>query len=454
VWNVARSPDEIAAAMYETIAAGAGLVGRWALDEADAGAPDSLGANDGTVAGEAAFDSNAVVLDQGLPPVVAATAPADDALLPSDEAELGLTVTDDTSTELTATFYVREVSDADDFTVVVLPDTQYYSDDDTNNGGSDAYFTAQTQWIRDNREAYNILAVIHNGDIVNHGSDDAEWIVADGAMSILETPEGPLVHGVPYGVSVGNHDQDALGSDGATVGFNAWFGVDRFAGRTYYGGHYDVDNDENWFTFSAGALQFVVVSLQYDTTPDPAVLSWARSVFEAHPDAFGVLNTHFILGASAAFSTQGQAVYDALQDLDNVQLMTCGHITAESRRTDVFGDNVIHSMLADYQGDGDGGSGFLRIWEFSPANDELTVRSYSPVSDQWLTGEDSEFTLEVDLPGAGEMFTDVATVEGPPDALTLVAPGLEAGRIYEWYATVSDCVHTVRTPVRRFTTQP
>jgi hypothetical protein len=454
VWNVARSDAEIAESMHATLEAGEGLVGRWALDSADAGAPDSVGQATGTIVGEAAFAEPGAVLDQGLPPNVTVAGPANDEVVPADDAVLRVSIDDPDQDAFVTTFHVREVSDADDFTIVVLPDTQYYSDEDSTHGGDPSYFHAQTQWIMENRAAYNILGVIHNGDIVDHGSRSEEWAVANAAMGRLEEITPELPEGMPYGVCIGNHDQDTNSSANSTTNFNTHFGIDRFAGRSYYGGHYADDNDENWFTFSAGALQFVVVDLQFDETPDPAVQAWARSVFEAHPDAFGILNTHYILGSTAAFGDQGQAVYDALRDVPNVHLMTCGHISAESRRSDVYRGHTIHSMLADYQGDGDGGSGFMRIWEFSPANDEVTVRSYAPISDTWRTGEESEFTLEVDLPGAGGAFEVAATVDPSTSDPEASIEGLMPGRIYEWYATIDDCAHTITTPVQRFTTAP
>lgn len=453
VWDHARTPTELAESMYATLAAGEGLVARWALDEADGGVIDSVGSMDGTLTG-AAFVGDGAVLDNGVPPSVTAVAPADAGMLPAGAVDLEILVEDDDDDEFVATFHLRDVSDADDFTIVVLPDTQYYSDPDSGHDGYPELFHAQTQWVRDNREAYNIVAVIHNGDIVNHGARPEEWVIASAAMARLETPEDALPEGVPYGVCAGNHDQNTNGVDGETAAFNTHFGIDRFAGRPYYGGHYGSNNDENWVTFAAGGLEFVVVNLEYDTTPDPAVLSWARSVFEAHPDAFGVLNTHYLLNNAGEFGTQGQAIYDALRATENVHLMTCAHISNEHKRTDIFEGHPIHTMLADYQSDAEGGGGYMRVWEFSPANDELTVRSYSPAKDMWLTDENSEFTLAVDLPGAGGPFTEVAVVDPATGMITTSVDALEPGHVYEWYATVDDCAYTVTTPVQRFTTQP
>jgi len=453
VWSHARTDAEIAESARKTVLAGDGLVARWALDEADGGVLDSVGQTPGTSAGTA-FTSDAAVLDRGEPPTVVAVAPGGASPVAADAVELELVVADPDADEFVATFHLREVSDADDFTIVVLPDTQYYSDVDSGNGGTPQYFHDQTQWIRDNREAYNIVGVIHNGDLVNHGARQEEWTIATAAMGRLETPEDALPDGVPYGVTVGNHDPDVFKETDATTSFNQHFGIARFAGRHYYGGHYGTDNDENWVTFWAGGLQFVVVNLQWDETPNPAVLAWARSVFDAHPDAFGILNSHFLLDNGGEFGTQGQAIYDALRETQNVHLMTCGHVSNEQRRTDVFEGHPIHTMLADYQGDGDGGSGYLRIWEFSPANDELTVRSYSPAKDMWLADDKSEFTLAVDMPGAGGPFQQVAVVDPAASGVKSAMPGLLPGRTYEWYATVSDCDYSVSTPVQRFVTQP
>ena len=436
IWNLARTPEEIADGMHATIISSEGLVARFALDDAESTLE---------LAGATLVDDH-VVLDQGGPPLVAAFSPADGATVGADVV-LDVTLEMPSERPVDVTYHVREVTSADDFTVVVMPDTQIYTIEGRN---LERYFNDQTRWVRDNRERYNIVGVIHNGDIINNEPQLYQWNVADRAMARLETPEDGLADGVPYGVAVGNHDNKLVGGNTTpdTTRFNEFFGVARFAGRSYYGGHHGARNDNSWFTFHAGGLDFVVVNLMYDFDPDPAVLAWARSIFDMHPDAFGILNTHYVLGSGGGFSPQARAMYNALKGTPNLELMTGGHISAESRRFDTFEGHTIHSMLADYQGRTDGGQGYMRLWEFSPATQTVTVRTYSPTLDRFETDADSEFTLEVDLHGVGGPFRDIVVTGGGSTTLA----GLEPGKAYEWYATVDSCGKQVTTRLARFTT--
>ncbi|HEY5944791.1 MAG TPA: LamG-like jellyroll fold domain-containing protein, partial [Kofleriaceae bacterium] len=260
LWNHARSEDDIAEGMYRTIAMGEGLVARWSFDS-DGGdgtvATDSLGVANASVMG-ASFVADDVALDHGKAPVVAATSPADGAAS-GPEVTLNVELEMSARAPVDVTYHVRELSDADDFTIVVLPDTQIYTIEGRN---LEKYFHDQTQWVRDNRERYNIVGVIHNGDVINNEPQLYQWNVASAAMARLEKPEPGLPDGVPWGVSVGNHDNALIGDNTVltTTKWNQYFGVNRFASRAYYGGHYGTKNDNSWVTFSAGGLDFVVVS--------------------------------------------------------------------------------------------------------------------------------------------------------------------------------------------------
>jgi hypothetical protein len=453
VWDHARTGDEIAASMSIPLADAEGLIGRWSLDREDQG-DDSTGTSPGEVSG-ALTDSDGPSLGEGSAPEIT--------MLDSDvvAGTLSVKVSDAEDDPMKVTFHVREVTDADDFTIVVLPDTQYYTDVSRNTAH---FFYEQTAWILENREALNIVAVIHNGDIVEHGNRDAgAWVRTETAMEPLEAALPGLPHGLPYGMTVGNHDQTPAGSPGGTASYNSYFGIGRFRNREYYGGHYGGRNDEHWFTFNVGGLSFAVVSIQYRTSNDPAVVAWMRSLFEANPRLFGIVNSHYIVSKSGTFGTQGAGLYQAVKDVDNVQLMTCGHVCvdgiAESRRTDDFEGNVIHSMLADYQcigyqpPPGGGGQGYLRIWQLSPKRGEIHVRTYSPSLDVEQHTRQGEFTLPVDLRGAGAPFEKLASVDPIAGTATATVSDLAPGKTYEWTATVRDCTHFTKTSIGRFTTR-
>jgi hypothetical protein len=107
---------------------------------------------------------------------------------------------------------------------------------------------------------------VENGD---NGGNNIEWMRADASYSIIENPGTTgLPDGIPFGITVGNHDQSPNGDPtGTTTFYNQYFGAARFTGRSYYGGHYGTNND-NWFDLiSTGGMDFIVISLEYDTNP-------------------------------------------------------------------------------------------------------------------------------------------------------------------------------------------
>src|SRR6266536_961699 len=79
------------------------------------------------------------------------------------------------------------------FTIVLLPDTQYYSE------YYPLTYTSQTQWIVNNKASRNIVFVLHEGDVTDVNAD-FEWQNANASMSLLDGI-------VPYALVPGNHDQ-------------------------------------------------------------------------------------------------------------------------------------------------------------------------------------------------------------------------------------------------------
>jgi hypothetical protein len=359
---------------------------------------------------------------------------------------LSVSVSDPEGVPMTVSFYGRskqQVTPGADFTIIALPDAQNY----TTTTGTLAKFASQTAWCVNERVTRNIVFAAMEGDITND-NQDAQWQRAVTAMNTLESPSP----GIPYAISLGNHDQ--LG--GATTLYNTYFGVSRFDGRTYYGGHYGSDNNNSYQLFSASGMDFITIHLgSGDQVPPAAVLSWADGLLKSNASRRAIVVSHSIINAGnpGTFSSAGQAIFDTLKDNSNLFLMLCGHVPGEGRRTDTgTNGNTIHTILSDYQSDNEG-NGWLRILTFSPANNRITVQSYSPYLSQYDWGGAGSFTLNYTITG-GASCSLLGTKYGVPSAsnTSIAWPSLGTSTEYEWYATVSDGTTTITGPAWTFTT--
>jgi hypothetical protein len=312
---------------------------------------------------------------------------------------------------------------AENFSIIVLPDTQYYSE------SYPAIIDAQTQWIVNKKDELNIVHVAHVGDIVDdsepgNASHIAQWNNADTAMSLLEDPfTTSLADGIPYGISPGNHDQWPVGNPDGTELYNLYFGESRFIGRGYYGGHYGIDNDNHYSLFSASGMDFIVVYLEFDPIANPGVLAWADDLLKTYGNRRAIIVSHYLIevGEGASFGSQGAAIYNALKDNPNLFLMLSGHKHGEGKRVDVEPHNhTIHTLLADYQERSNGGDGWLRILEFSPLDNLIRVETYSPTLNLYETDSDSRFELSYDMSLPCAAPPSIVSSGTPADGLTNV----------------------------------
>lgn len=307
------------------------------------------------------------------------------------------------------------------FTIILLPDTQFYSEviaggGSSATGGNIDMLQAQTNWIVAHRKEKNIVYVGQLGDCVQNGDNppveqkNTEWIKASKALSPIEDPLlTGLPEGIPYGICVGNHDQTPTGDPlGTTTYYNQYFATSHFESKSYYGGHYGVNNDNHYELFTAGNLNFMVISLEYDQTSGftkpGGALDWAENLIKTNEGKKVIVMTHYGLNEAASgnpeFSIQGKAVYERLKQYPNFILFLCGHIChadGEDRRTDRYNGNTVHTLLADYQCRQNGGDGLLRIMEFDPVTYKVLIKTYSPYTGKYETDEDSQFELNVNL---------------------------------------------------------
>jgi hypothetical protein len=463
VWDHARSQQEIQDAInLQLTSAVPGLKARWGLNE---GAGTRVHGSAGTTVNGTVTGSNwswtdgspfGIVVNHS-PDAPTLVAPADLATNVMHDPQLSVDVTDPDADSLTVRFYGRPygAGSGADFSIIVLPDAQNYSA--SLSGGTPALFRAQTEWIAAHRESLSVAYVVQEGDIVNNADVLSQWDNAANAMYALEdTSLTHLPQGIPYDVTVGNHDQwpYAISSpDTTTKSYNLRFGSTRFDGRPYYGGHYGTNNDNHFSLFSGGGLDFLVISIEYGATTDAAVLDWADGLLKAYPTRQGIIVHHNLIGTgeAAAWQNGGQTLYDALKDNPNLFLMLCGHAAGEGKRMDVFQGDTVHTLLADYQDRTNGGDGWLRVLEFSPASNRIQVKTFSPTLNSLETDGNSQFSLSYAMGAPFELVgTRVGVPSGSPADVSW--PDLADTTVYEWYATVSDAVGTTTGPFWRFTT--
>jgi len=297
------------------------------------------------------------------------------------------------------------------FTVIGIPDTQFYSE------SFPQIFLAQTQWVADNVEALNIRFVSHYGDVVQHGNDIEEWDNAEVALDVLDFID------IPWGVSAGNHDVTPSGGDAS--GYIPQFFRDRY-GPTHW-----VDDDfvigvspsgmSNAQVFSGGGREWLVLHIECDLPVRE--LAWAQGVLDQHRDKACIVTTHRWLqdaedytgGVPVVPSGRYPAIWYTIEDVHtqggiqseqawrwfmrknpSIFLINCGHFHEEYRQTSTNVAGLpVHEVLADYQDDPNGGNGWLRIMTFNVDTNQIQFDSYSPTLDQIRTAAESQFALAV-----------------------------------------------------------
>ncbi len=362
---------------------------------------------------------------------------------------------------IAAFFMAGAVYAGNSFTIAVIPDTQNYVDDTKPQPDSLNFFKAETLYLAKHKNDMNLAFVTHVGDVVQHGDGTngspgntaygagREWDRVKQAMDIL------AASGVPFGMSIGNHDYDNYSystPEGnhplkSNVMWKNRFGSGSsyFAGKSWYGGASDVlthsPGISSYQTFSAGGKTFLHISLEMEASDN--VLAWAQGVIDFHKGYATIITTHEYLGPPGqtdnhlplevparriAASTRylknspggwndAQGVWDKLiTKNDQIFLVICGHawgptIQDVSKSENLRIDNndaghAVYQVLTDYQGNtlnNPGGAGWLRFMEFDMGKNTIHFRTYSPTLGKYagVNGENtfnqppefSDFTL-------------------------------------------------------------
>jgi hypothetical protein len=294
-----------------------------------------------------------------------------------------------------------------DFTVIAVPDTQYYSE------SYPQILNSQMQWIVNNASALNIQMVLGLGDIVNASGTVSEWGNADAAYKLLDAAH------IPYFAAIGNHDYDAdnPGSrTSATKNFNNYFGPGRYSSSGYWKGSYPSGSNENFYgVLTINGQPYLVLALEF--YPRDRSLAWAAQVIQNNSDKQIIIITHSYeyfdntrVSACNSFDAQyyglgadndGDAMWSKLvRQYKNVTLVLSGHEVrsagqdAAGHRMDVgVNGNLVNQILSNYQNMTNGGNGYLRIMKFHPSTDTIDVLTYSPYLNSYLADSTNQFTV-------------------------------------------------------------
>ena len=295
-----------------------------------------------------------------------------------------------------------------DFTIVALPDTQYYA------AAHPEILRAQSQWIVDQQGSAEVALVVHEGDIVDEDEPE-QWASASGSLHLLDGV-------VPYMVTSGNHDYSRNGSLVSRSSLiNRYFPASTFAAMPSFGGTFEPNHIENSFQLiDAPGGPWLILSLEFG--PRDAVLTWANGIVKQHASAPTIVVTHAYLYSDdtrydhrtrpdqlwnphvylddrlPGSVNDGEEIWRKLiRDNDNILFVLCGHDLEDGvgRLTSTRPDGApVHQLLANFQMEPLGGGGYLRLLRFSPAEHRVAVQTYSPFLDRFKTDPDNDFSLD------------------------------------------------------------
>src|SRR3954447_2081082 len=180
------------------------------------------------------------------------------------------------------------------FTIATIPDTQpeVFSSADTR-------FVDRSKWLVAQKDALDLRFVAHTGDVVNWDTDaHDQYVIAEAALDPLEDA------GIPYQLSIGNHDTLATGVGGSardplrtreyqrtTTTFNQFWSA---ADYSALGGVFEAGKVDNTYsTFSAEGADWLVLNLEL--WPRVSVVDWAEGVIAGHPGHNVIIQTHSFL---------------------------------------------------------------------------------------------------------------------------------------------------------------
>lgn len=285
-------------------------------------------------------------------------------------------------------------------TIVLLPDTQTYAEKYPH------ILNSQADWIVKNSKSIDF--VLQQGDLTQNNNDQ-EWEIVQSAFNKLN-------HQVPYVLAVGNHDMGSTAGKFAdsrnTTLYNTWFPYETMAGLPGFGGAFEPGKSDNaYYLLDAGKQKWMVLTLEFG--PRESVLKWAGKIADQYPDRVIIVNTHAYLYSDSTRQTgkdywrpqaygigrdsaenavnDGEQIWEKLiKNHANIRFVFSGHVLNTGVGSLVSVNDAgfpVYQFLANFQegvkGSINGGNGFLRILKVDLKKNTISVKTYSPFTDEY-----------------------------------------------------------------------
>jgi Calcineurin-like phosphoesterase len=317
------------------------------------------------------------------------------------------------------------------FTLVVMPDTQYYTETEPK---TEKYFKGQTRWIVSNQEKEHIAFVFQLGDLQQDGNllrldkqpdptvkellsnpdpkhppeNTPQWERADSAMKVLDDA------GVPYSAVPGNHDYFHWDRKTLPVNYLKYFGPQRYSGKSWFGGSSPAMGTspagmDMYEYFTAGGHKFLSIGLQF--APQAWDLDWAQKIVAANPGLPTIITTHAYI-SNDGINKDRRNIWDLLvRKNPQIFLTINGHINGHNEITEKDDAGLdVYEILVDYQDlkvpGYERGGGYMRLMRFYTDKNQIEVKTYSPVTEKFLDDPKDQFTLDCDFTSRLSPHTD------------------------------------------------
>ena len=314
------------------------------------------------------------------------------------------------------TYTCGSEADCKPFSIVFVPDTQYYTRKKgcSSMSESESRNIEQMQKLAAKKSSWNIKYVVHLGDmtqknIVEDYNKLSQWGLASKAHKVLDDAD------IPNLPATGNHDykkanwdttngkckSDDVFTNHSDSHFSEYFNAKRYSGKSWAPKVFSNSANTMYGTFKVGNIKFLIIALEYAARKE--TLCEADKLISAHPDHHVIITMHNYMNKSGhgthnytdvLYGARGDdASAELAQRHKNVFLVVGGHVSGSFYRETVKGTNgnLIREMLVDYQSESpkmcdssgndsdinNGGNGWVRRIEIDPKKGTMKATTES-----------------------------------------------------------------------------